>query len=75
MIGDRKDTLLRLQHFFSQKLYRDVKFICDQSELDANSEEGTIGFFVLNGMRVPFNKQGPLWSTYKNDVLNFFNSQ
>ena len=36
---ERKDTLLRLQKFVVQNLYRDIKFIHEQQELDAYDEE------------------------------------
>jgi len=59
----------------SKAVYRDIKFIGDQVELDLYSEEDTIGFFIVwNGMGAPLDKQGHFYSSYKDDVPKFINS-
>ena len=49
---ERKDTLLRLQRFVMQNLYRDIKFICEQQELDAYDEEDTLGYVFMKALGV-----------------------
>jgi len=72
---ERKDTLLRLQRFVVQNLYRDIKFIHEQQELDAYDEEDTLSYVVMQALGVAVQNQAFFWSCYKDDVLRYLNSQ
>ena len=72
---ERKDTLLWLQRFVVHNLYRDIKFICEQQELDAYDEEDTLGYVIMKALGVAVQNQALFWSCYKDDVLRYINSQ
>ena len=58
-----------------QNLYRDIKFICEQQELDAYDEEDTLGYVIMKALGVAVQNQALFWSRYKDDVLGYINSQ
>jgi hypothetical protein len=66
---DAKDQEMRIQHVVSQDLYKEVKFIRDQAELDAYVESDTLGFYVMEKLNVAQTNRSHYWSTYK-EVVN-----
>ena len=73
VVVDKKEEKVRLQRFVSQVLYREIKFICDQGELDAYHEQDTIGCFLMSKLNVPDEQRATYWSTYKDHVNKFIN--
>ena len=66
---------MRLQRFVAQNLYRDIKFIHEQQELDAYDEEETLGYAIMKALGRAVQNQGGFWIRYKDDVLRYINSQ
>jgi hypothetical protein len=66
---DAKDQEMHIQHVVSQDLYKEVKFIRDQAELDAYVESDTLGFYVMEKLNVAQTNRSHYWSTYK-EVVN-----
>jgi len=71
---DNKEEKVRLQRLVSQVLYREIKFICDQGELDAYHEQNTIGCFVMSKLNVPDEQRATYWSAYKDHVNKSINA-
>jgi hypothetical protein len=59
---------LRIQRVVSMHVYREMKFINDQAELDAYHDAETLGFYVMEKLKIHESKRCEYWSKHKDDV-------
>ena len=71
---EETEEKIRIKRFVSQVLYREVKFICDQGELDAYHEENTLGYFVMERLNIAERNRARHWSSNKNLVNTQINA-
>jgi hypothetical protein len=58
-----------------KEIFRKIKFVADQHQLDDLSSKNTIGNKVMQSMRIPAEEQERWWETYKDDVHSALASQ